>query len=253
MGEVIIPPAVDATGVSVAAAGYWRPEPVKAGEIFSQPAGAPASETPLVAGTARNFYYSPHADRVFASQPGRVTVKWVTQSPIAIPGDTNLRYRFRDEVFAVSPAPSVTPRRIFWTERGFSSPVVTLPSGKIETVNPVYGTSFPATVTSEYLPVGSTPPDPASAPPAEKRTLWADKVAGIIQIHAYNFEGRIFIEYLGALKPGTNAQEFLGADIVEVVRTAPSTSVSVNLGEPITPRDSLNRLLPLDASSEWLP
>ncbi len=252
MGEVIIPPAVDATGVGVAAAGYWRAEPVKAGEIFSQPGGAPASETPLAAGTARNFYYSPHAERVFATQSGRVAVKWVTRAPIAIPGDTNLRYRFRDEIFAVSPAPGSPLRRIFWTERGFNSPVVTLPSGKIETVNPVYSSNFPATVTTEYQPVGNNPPDPASAPPAEKRTLWASNIAGILQIHAYNLEGRIFVEYLGALKAGTNAQEFLGADIVEVVRSAPSTNVSVNLGEQLTPRDSLNRMLPLDDSSEWL-
>ena len=29
----------------------------------------------------RPFYYSPHADRVFASQPGRVTITWVSASP----------------------------------------------------------------------------------------------------------------------------------------------------------------------------
>ncbi len=252
MGEVIIAPATDVGGVTAAVADYWRKEPVRAGEVFSHPGGLPATETPIASGTVRSFYYSPHAERVFATQPGRVTVKWVTRVPVAITGDTNLRYRYLDESFAVSPANSVPLRRMFWTERGFNSPVVTLPSGKIETVNPVYSAIFPPTVATEYVPVGSNPPDPAAAPPAEKRTLWVEKVAGITQIHAYNFEGRIFVEYLGALKTGTNAQEFLGADIVDVARTVPSVNASVNLGEQITPRDSLNRMLPLDASSEWL-
>jgi hypothetical protein len=251
-GEVIVPPATDIGGINAAAADYWRKEPVKAGEAFSHPNGAPSIETPISAGTARSYYYSPHAERVFATQPGRVAVKWVTRVPIAIPGDANVRYRFRDEVFAVSSTSSAPLRQIFWTERGFNSPVVTVPAGKIETVNPVYSAIFPANVATEYQPVGSNPPDPSAAPPPEKRTLWFEKVAGIGQLHAYNLEGRIFVEYLGGLKPGSDAHEFLGADIVDVTRTPPSINVSVNLGEQITPRDGLNRLLPLDASSEWL-
>ncbi len=253
LGEVILPPNTDLAGTELAAGSdYWRKEPVRAGELFAHPAGAPASETPIAAGTARSFYYSPHAGRVFASQAGRVAVKWVTRTPVAIAGDTNLRYRYRDEIFAVSSATTRPTRSIYWTERSFNSPVVTIPTGKIETVNPVYSANFPAQVAQEYQPVGYNPPDPTAAPPAEKRTLWFEKTAGIGQLRAYNHEGRIFVEYLGAIKPtAPDTHEFLGADIVEVGRIAPSVNATVNLGEQITPRDDLNRLLPLDASSEW--
>ncbi len=253
LGDVITPPTTAFDGTTTAAADYWRTEPVKPGEIFSHPAGSPATETPIAANTAIAYYYSRHADRVFASQAGRVTVRWVTRVPLAIPGDSNLRYRFREETFSVSSATTRPIRNIFWTERGFNSPVVTIPAGKIELVNPVYSANFPATVATEYRPVGYNPPDPNAAPPQEKRTVWFEKTAGIGQLRAYNHEGRLFIEYLGALKPGTtDTHEFLGADIVEVARIAPSINASVELGELITARDELNRALPLDGSSEWL-
>ena len=160
----------------------------------------------------------------------------------------------RTETFAVSSATEKPVRTIYWTERSFSGPVVNVPSGSIEAVNPVYTALFPAQVANEFKPVGiSTNTDPSASAPAEKRTLWFEKTGGIGQLRAYNLEGRILIEYLGALKPGsTSVHEFLGADVVEVVRVAPVVNASVDLGEQLLPRDAAGRALPVDQSSEWL-
>ncbi len=253
LGDVIVPPSTEANGVAAAASNYWRQQPVTPGEVFSHPAGG--SSTPVAANATLSYYYSPHAERVFATQSGRVSVTWVSRVPVTVPGDLTLKYRFREETFAVSATTSKPTRTIYWTEKSFNGPIVYIPSGVIETVNPVYSANFPAQVAQEYQPVGvSTSLDPNNAVPAERRTLWFQKTAGVGELHAYNIEGRIFVEYLGALKPGASAtHQFLGADIVEVVRVAPSVNVTVALGERITPRDSLDRLLPLDGSSEWLP
>ena len=158
----------------------------------------------------------------------------------------------------VTPSPSARARlRVAraWSERSFTGPPVAVPSGKIETINPVYSANFPATVAQEYQAVGVTAPVVESAAlPSERRTFWFDKIAGIGQLHAYNLEGRILIEYLGALKTdGGGVHEFLGADIVDVVRVPEPITTTVVLGEQLTPRDEDNQLLPLDLSSEWIP
>ncbi len=250
LGDLIVPPPVPVSILGGTADAYWRAEPVKAGEVFSDAAG---TTTPVAANTTRNYYYSRHAERVLASQSGAVVVKWVTSRPVPTATDPTLRYRFQDESFSVSSATSKPIRSMFWTERGFNSPVVSIAPGKIEAVNPVYSANFPATVPAEYIPVGANPPDPSAAPPSERRTLWFEKIGGIGQLRAYNFEGRILVEYLGAQDPNIPGKHlFLGADIVEVARVAPSINASVNLGDQITPRDDLNRLLPLDAATEWI-
>ncbi len=254
LGDVITPPATQADGVSEATVAYWRTEPIRPGETFTHPQGPADTAPPVAANANLSYYYSPHAERVFAKQSGRVTVTWVSRVPVAIPGDSQLRYRYREESFSVSSATQRPTRTIYWTERSFNGPAISIPTGSIETVNPVYSTNFPASVTSEYQPVGiSINPDASARPPEEKRTLWFQKVGGIGELRAYNLEGRILVEYLGPLKPGSlSSHQFLGADIVEVVRTAPAVNVTVNLGDRLTPRDSSGRLLPLDNSQEYL-
>ncbi len=218
--------------------------------------GGGTGATAVAAGAPVAYYYSPHADRVFASQAGRVNVTWVTRTAIAIPGDATPRFRFRSEAFSVSSSTNKPARTIYWTERSFSGPAIAVPTGKIETVNPVYNLNFPAVVTEEYQPLGlptSTGTASTSLPP-ELRTMWFQKQAGIGLLRAYNREGRILLEYLGALKTGSSSvYEFIGADIVDIVRTAPTVNTVVNLGEKITPRDANGSLLPIDNSSEYLP
>jgi hypothetical protein len=255
-GDFILPPNRDDAGLELAAnSTYWRAEPVKPGETFTHPDGLQDAGPRIAAGTALAYYYSPHAERVLASQFGRVAVTWVSRVPVrSPPNDDRLRYRFREETFAVSPVAARPTRTIFWTEKTFTGPMVNIPGGNVESVKPVFHALFPETVAEEFKPVGvSTSVDPSSATWTEKRTVWFDKPGGLGQLHAYNVEGRLLVEYLGKQKPGANsAYTFLGADIVEVVRSAPAFNVTVSLGEKITPRDADNRLLPLDGSSAWL-
>ncbi len=254
-GEYITPPTTDDAGNPLAAdSTYWRQQPVQPGENFTHPAGPQDASPKIAAGTSLNYYYSPHAEKVFASQAGRVAITWVTRVPVTSGSDTTLRYRFREETFAVSSATQKPTRTIFWTERSFSGPMISVPTGNIETVNPVYNVLVPALVAEEYKPVGvSVTTDPSITAPAEKRTVWFEKISGIGQIRAYNAEGRIILAYLGKLNAGsTNVHTFLGADIVEVARVAPTVNAEVNLGERLLPRDSEGRRLPLDGSTEWL-
>jgi hypothetical protein len=228
-----------------------------------------ATATAVAVAPTLPFYFSPHASRVFATQSGRVTITWVSRVPVAsgTGADAVLKYRFKQETFAVSSATAKPTRTIYWTERSFNGPLVNIPTGRIETVNPVYNANFPATVSQEYRGVGLSQPAETSLPlgggtslpvtgsqAPERRTLWFDKVAGVAQIHAYNHEGRIFVEYLGSLKLGAVGQvhEFLGADIIDVVRVPAPVETTVNLGDQITPRDDGGALLPLDGSPEWL-
>ncbi len=218
--------------------------------------GGGSGATAVATAPALPFYFSPHAGRVFATQSGRVTVTWVTRVPVTTATEPSTpKYRFKQEAFAVSSSTAKPTRRIYWTERSFNGPAVTVPIGKIETVNPVYSANFPATVAQEYQGVGlSTPTEPNASLPAEKRTFWFDKVAGIGQLHAYNLEGRIFVEYLGAIQQGAvgTVHDFLGADIVDVVRVPEPVDVTVYLGDQITPRNDDGVLLPIDGSSEWV-
>ncbi len=243
LGDIIPPPATKAgNSPDVADALYWRLQPLAPGEIIN---GAPT----IAAGTTLAYYYSPHAEKAFATQAGQVSITWVTRLPVS--GST---YGYKTEIFNVSGATTKPTRTLYWTERSFTGPPVNIPTGSIETVNPVYNPIVPATVAEEYRVVGLDPnPSPNSAPPAERRTLWFERVGSVASLRAYNVEGRIFVEYLGALKPGsTTNREFLGADIVDIVAVAPPTNVAVWLGERLTPFDSAGRPLPRDGTSELL-
>ncbi|MCC5844440.1 MAG: hypothetical protein JJU05_09330 [Verrucomicrobia bacterium] len=228
-------------------AGFWRAEPIRAGEVVVNPSGhSPAESTgtaitttpensgiivpALAPGLYETFYYSPHAKSVFAYQPGQVQLWWRSLMP-----DVNGNYILVKETFSVSSATANPVRSLYWTEKSFNGPRVTVPGGRIVTVNPVYSNTFPATVDEEHVVPGTSPPaDPNAQPASELRTLWFEKNSGVGELHAYNVSGRILIEYLGELQ-ADGSQEFLGADIVEVSRAAASTTLTVHLGNEIRP------------------
>jgi len=247
LGDEIERPLVASTGIGVVAPGYWRAKPVAYDEIITHPGGGQVTPLPNpndpAPAPAHSFYYSPHAGKVFAHQPGRVTVMWVTQAPVGQGGTTGVGdnpklFRFKEESFSVSSGTSRPVRTIYWTERTFNGPAVTIPTGRIVTVNPVFNTFFPQNVDEEYAGVGVIPGNPNATPATELRTLWFQNTAGLGQLRAYNKEGRILVEYLGTLQSGGGAvHEFLGADIVEVVQAAPSIVTTVKLGEQLLPRD----------------
>ena len=183
------------------------------------------------------YYYSPHADKVFASQTGRVTVTWVSVVPdTSAPGESTPTYKFRRETFAVSSASQAEPRVIYWTEKTFDGPMVGIPTGRIERVNPVFNSFVPGQAV-EYTPVGGSS-NPGAAAPAETRTLWYDTLSGPRSLRAYNAEGRVFVEYLGSEIQGElGRHEFLGADIVEIRRSAEVETLVTPLGEQLRPRE----------------
>lgn len=261
LGDRIRPPAsylaADNSQVSVPA-NFWRAEPVRPGEIVVNPSGGPLTDAAgnsipnsggviiptLEDGLLEDYYYSPHAKSVFAYQPGQVTIWWRSRLP-----DADGNYVLVRERFSVSSATTSPVRSLYWTEKSFNGPRVTIPSGRIVTVNPVYSNSFPAKVETEYSATGSTPPaDPDAQPAEELRTVWFEKNSGIGELHAYNVSGRIFIEYLGALQDD-GSHKFLGADVVEVSQAALPTTLTVALGEEIRPAIEDRSLIALPVDS----
>jgi hypothetical protein len=168
---------------------------------------------------ATTFYYSRHADKVFASQPGPVSITWVT------PG-LNAK---RQESFVVSAGARLPVRTIYWTEGSFDGPRVQITDSRITTVSPVYNSFVPKAVPEEVNIPGYTPLTP------NLTTLSFDKFNGVGQLHAHNVEGRILIEYLGNVRLG-DIYESLGIDVVELKRVPEVYLVQQNLGTELTPR-----------------
>lgn len=246
LGDRMTPPAsyTSLTGAIITTSpDFWRAEPIRPGEIVTNPSGSPLANSAgsipntggvivpdLVPGVYETFYYSPHAKTVFAYQSGQVQIWWRSRLP-----DADNNYVLVQETFSVSSATSNPVRTLYWTEKSFNGPRVTIPSGRIVTVNPVYSNVFPATVSEEYTVAGSSPPaDPDAQPASELRTVWFEKTNGIGELHAYNVSGRVLVEYLGELQED-GSHVFLGADIVEVAQAADATTVTVHLGNEIRP------------------
>jgi hypothetical protein len=250
LGDVFTTPVTKADGNPTSVGdGYWRGMPVRPGEFFTNPnttalvdvngtqlpntTGASGVPLPaLAAGQYESFYYSPHAGAVFASQAGAVEIWWVSSAPV------NSAWKFRREIFNVSADTQTTPvRKIYWTEGSFDAPRVTIPSGRIQLANPIYSSKFPATVpvAEVYQPPGYVEnPETSAQMPDIRRTFWYEETAGLAQFSAYNREGRILVEYLGAeISPGKFT--FLGADVVEVTRTVTPSVVDIDLGKQVLP------------------
>jgi hypothetical protein len=247
-------------GTNVAAASdFWRVEPVRPGEIIINPNGQPLKDSSgalisnvggvilpsLAAGSYENFYYSPHASQVFANQPGQVQIWWRSLLP-----DASNEYVLVKDTFAVSSSTTRPVRHFFWTEKSFNGPPISIPSGRIVTVNPVFSNVFPSSVSEEYVAVGSSAPaDPNAQPAAELRTVWFEKNTGIGSLRAYNITGRILVEYLGELS-ADGTHEFLGADVVEISKASPFSTLTVNLGSEIRPAANDPKLVALPVETD---
>lgn len=225
-------------------ASYWRAQPVAHGEVLTNPSGNPATDfrtgdpaqlAPLPAGVLPDYYYSPHARRVLANTPGTIAITWRSSSPDPVTRD----YLFYRERFVVSSATSAPVRTIFWTEKSFNGPRVTIPSGRIVTANPIYSNVFPEVVPEEVTITGTSQADPNASATRILRTLWFDKTNGSGELHAYNVTGRLLVEYLGQQR-SDGTHEFLGADIVSVERAATPTTITVTLGREIRPSPEEN-------------
>jgi len=244
-GSVIAPPSVDENGADISSIRfqYWLPEPYTTNGH-----------------TNTGYYWSPHARKVYAIQPGPITVTWRKASAYTAanfpssyvnPGggpssarDGANTYLLFTEPHLVSGSPSKPPRTIYWTEREFRTlgKPVTIPSSKVGAVNIVFSSIFPRTVDKEYRGPGYTSPSEGNngAELQELRTLWYDQSQGFM--FAYNQEGRVFVEFLGDLRADGETRVPLGYELVDVVKQPSPQDVDCDLGERLVPPDGV----PLD-------
>lgn len=187
------------------------------------------------------FYWSPHAERIFATEPGLVTVDWEER----VSGNTFT------QTYSISGSPVKPAKTIYWTERDFNGPRVEVPDTRVSAVNPVFTPLFPGNVPiqnafdfnptnpPDELPPVVTPANPLDLPgtlPLETRTFWHDGIDNAI--HAYNIEGRLFVELLGDLRePDRVYREHLGFEIVDVVQETRPDELRVSIGERVLPVD----------------
>jgi hypothetical protein len=215
---------------------YWLPEPYAAGSQADS-----------------GFYWSPHARKVYAIQPGPITVTWrkaAAYNTVNVPSDYNnangtvsfatngssihLLYTVR---YVASGSAVKPPRKMYWTERSFRNlgKPVAVPTARVSAVNIVFNSNFPKTVPAEYVGPGHTSPTDGTTNQVmqELRTLWYDQSLG--NIYAYNQEGRVFVELLGDARPDGQSREHLGFEIVDVYQQPMPADVTVELGERVLP------------------
>lgn len=254
-GSVITPPAKDENGVLLSAGSastYWRAEPYTANNHLDD----------------NGFYWSPHAELVYAVQAGPIQVSWIKAVPYAlnsVPSYTNpngpVSFRTNGanvflvytENYIVSGAPVKDTRKIYWTQKSFQNigVPVQIPTARVGAVNVVYNNAFPKTVTQEFSGVGdSSPTDGNTAQPLQElRTLWYEKQIG--NLYAYNSEGRVFVELLGDLRSDGETYVQLGFEIVDVLKQAQPADTRVEIGERIIPPGdgSVDDLTPRELST----
>ncbi len=189
-----------------------------------------------------NFFWSPHAEKVFATQPGVITVDW----------EERVSGNIFSQTYIVSGAPVKPIKTIYWTEGAFNGPLVAVPGTRVSEVNIVYNNLFPSEVADvdafDYNPDNppdplppnppepGNPPDPPGTLPLERRTLWHSDLTDTI--HAHNIEGRVFVELLGDLRePDRIFREHLGFEIVEVVQETRPDELRVSIGQRVLPVD----------------
>ena len=234
-GSEIAVPSTDENGITltnIAPQAYWLAEPYTTNSH-----------------TNAAYYWSINARKVYAIQPGPVTIRWVKAAySSTVPADystnaanyfTNAGNYFRlfTANYIVSGVPVKPSRKIYWTERGFRSlgKPVAVPSARVGDLTIVYNNNFPRTVATPYVGPGDSEPTDGSTntPLPELRTLWYDRSQG--DIFAYNREGRVFVELLGDPRPDGQSRAQLGFEIVDVFKQPTPLDVDIDLGERITP------------------
>ncbi|MCC7374596.1 MAG: hypothetical protein IT581_08065 [Verrucomicrobiales bacterium] len=233
-GSIVAAPATDENGLplSVPASTYWLPEPYTTNGHTNAP-----------------YYWSPHAQKVYAIQAGPMSIRWIkaaysqTQPAdyAANPGNYYVNggnfFRLYTANYVVSGTPVKPPRRMFWTEREFRllGKPIAVPTARVGAVNIVYNNNFPRTVAQSFSGPGQSSPTDGSTNQVlqELRTLWFDQQLG--HIYAYNTEGRVFVELLGDARADGQTREPLGFEIVDVTRQPSPLDVRVELGDRILP------------------
>ena len=235
-GGVIDPPDVDYSGTlltnSLELANYWSAEPFSTNNHDNV-----------------GYYWSPHAEQVYAIQPGPISIIWRKAVPYTVStmptnyvndlGPSSFTtnganiYLLKTESYIVSGSPVKPPRQIYWTEKSFlkTGKPVNIPTARVGAVNIVYNTLFRKAVNDEYVGIGDTVISTNGL--KELRTLWYDQQQGFM--YAYNLEGRVFVELLGDLKDDNVSREQLGFEVVDVIKQPRPWDVREELGERLHP------------------
>jgi len=233
-GSVIPPPLTDVRGVLLPnnVAGYWQTVPWTTNNF--DPASTP-------------YYYSPNAGTVFATQPGQIQVTWISASPTnsavnwsnyVNPGGAYPSFvtngggvfPLYTSTYIISGLPVKTPHKMYWTEGSFANLgyPINVANGRVSAVHVVYNTQFPQTVTTPYVDPNVVLQTAATNSLQEFRTLWFDPTEN--QIRAYNAQGRVFVELLGAPNASAGNSQYLGFEIVDVAEAPTAANVTSWLG-----------------------
>jgi hypothetical protein len=237
-GDIITPPEKDEYGVDLVLTNsavnparfpalpgdYWLAEPYSA-----------------TGHTNAGYYWSPHAEQVYASESGPVSVVWRKAAPSSPAGPlqdvatvtvAGVTYTVYTNRYIVSTAPIKPPRRIYWTEGKFSqeAKAVKIPTGRVKDVRVVYNSRFPG-ITNEVRFEGKL-----AGPIEITNTFWFDTTLSILR--AYNVEGRLLLELLGDKRGQIGAVDIhqsLGIELVDVIQRPVAADVTTELGELLTP------------------
>lgn len=237
-GDVIPPPDLDEYGVELSktnvalspprlpalAVDYWLPEPY--------------TTTDHKTG---GYYWSLHAERVYATETGPIEIVWRKAQPslpvgspadvgtVGIGGSTYTLYTNR---YVVSTVVSKPPRRMYWTEGPFTpiGKVILVPTDRVGNIQVVYHRGFPE-VTNEFRFDGKL-----YGSIEITNTLWYDRTYNMIR--AYNVEGRVFVELLGDRRGQSGNRDIchqLGYEIIDLIQRPVAEDVTVELGNLMTP------------------
>lgn len=187
-----------------------------------------------------NFYWSEHAESVFATESGVIPITWISKEPIEdddiqeyknkgmriySPASGN-NFVLLDEYYIISGASKKPSKKIFWNGNNiYKAPRVEIPSSGINEVKIIYNKTVPETF------ISNIPVQGESANFNQNKTVWIEYG----YLHALNVEGKVFIEYLGERKPNGRSNFHLGYDVVEISQYAPVKFVNTVLGEELMP------------------
>ena len=193
------------------------------------------------------YYYSPHADTVFAVQAGPIQITWRKLYPeSAEPADSDVAgkwledggnfYRLYTKRYVVSGSAAKDARKVFWNTPAqlYNGPEVSIPLSVVKEIKVVHNSSFPKEV-ENGVSAGSGSYESGDTNQNSnivvRKTLWRD--GG--KLMACNRTGRVFVELLGDPKPDGQTRIHLGFEIVDVVKFSVPSDLRVDLGERITP------------------
>ena len=206
-GSVIPVPSEDENGASLSNPEiYWLAEPHSENNHEGE-----------------RYYWSKHAQKVYATQSGPVDIIWRKS--------TSPTTRLTNS-YVISSSPVKTPRKIYWTEQDFRSlgKPVNVPPGRVRDVHIVYSPNFPENVHTNDAVISKAHIKDSFL---EVRTLWYNPSFG--QILAYNKEGRTFVELLGDSIAGQgDRRQHLSFEIVDVIQQPNPFDVTTDLGEVLT-------------------